>query len=45
MNEYTELFEFLKANNDLIKNDTNVTKYITKLLNNKEIDLKTAENY
>lgn len=45
MNEYTELFEFAKANKDLIKNDTNVTKYITELLNNKEIDLKTAENY
>ena len=45
MNEYVELFEFAQANSQLLKNNTTVSKYVAALLNNQEIDLKTAEDY
>lgn len=45
INEYVELFEFAQTNSQLLKNNTTVSKYVAALLNNQEIDLKTAEDY
>lgn len=45
INEYNELFAFAKANSNLLKYNPNVSKYIAELLNNQDIDFKTAENY
>lgn len=45
MNEYMELRSFVNANNNLIRFNREVSRYIKDLLNNKEIDMLTAESY
>lgn len=40
-----ELRSFVNANNDLIRFNREVSRYVKDLLNNKEIDMLTAESY
>lgn len=43
--EYYDLLNFLKANNDTINNNKSLKDFLSRLMKDEDIDLDTAENY
>lgn len=45
VNQYNSLLEYIRENEDIVNNNINIKTYLQKLMQNKEVDLQTAEDY